>query len=150
MFTAGWVGMSAAMLRPITRLLKKSRNQPAMEMFYPEILLLAGFGLVWGFLYGALMNLWQWPFIIGPQDQSWIAGMDLGQALQHYFAFYLVTSLAWDAIAAMGNVLLVLLFGPAALKALRRFQSRFVFRYTTEKIDTGECVRQAGADGHPG
>jgi energy-coupling factor transport system substrate-specific component len=98
----------------------------------PEIIVLALFGLLWGFLYGAIMNLWQWPFIMGPQGQSWAAGLRLSETLQRYLAFYLVTSLVWDAIAAFGNVLLLLAFGAPSLRALRRFQKRFAFSYTPE------------------
>jgi energy-coupling factor transport system substrate-specific component len=98
----------------------------------PEIILLAGFGLLWGFAYGAIMNLWQWPFITGPQNQSFAAGLGVVATLQHYMAFYLVTSVVWDAIAAAGNVLLLLTFGAPALRALRRFRQRFEFNYTPE------------------
>jgi energy-coupling factor transport system substrate-specific component len=88
--------------------------------------------LVWGFLYGAIMNLWQWPFIVGAQGQSWAAGLGFMETLQRYLAYYLVTSLVWDTIAAFGNVLLILAFGIPTLKALRRFQQRFTFDYTPE------------------
>ena len=128
MFTAGWVGMSTTILRPITGILLKRRDQKNHLPINGEVIVLAIYGLLWGFLYGAIMNLWQWPFIIGPVGQSWIAGLGMAQALQHYFAFYLVTSLVWDAIAAVGNVLLLLALGAPTLKALRRFRQRFTFR----------------------
>ena len=38
----------------------------------------------------------------------------------------------WDAIAAIGNLLIILAFGAATLKALRRFKNRFVFNFTPE------------------
>ena len=78
------------------------------------------------------MNLWQWPFIAGPQNQSFMAGSGLLATLQRYLAFYLVTSLVWDAVAAIGNVLLLLALGKPALRALRRFRQRFEFIYTAE------------------
>jgi energy-coupling factor transport system substrate-specific component len=129
MFTAGWVGMSAGGLKRILQPWLSRISHDAQWRINPEIILLAGFGFLWGFLYGGLMNLWQWPFIMGPQGQSWSAGMGLRETLQHYLAFYLVTSLIWDAIAAFGNVLLLGAFGSPALRALRRFQERFTFTY---------------------
>jgi energy-coupling factor transport system substrate-specific component len=132
MFTAGWVGMSTAMLRPVMRKLSTMAPKGNPLPVKLEIIALATYGLLWGFLYGAVMNLWQWPFIAGPQDQSWSAGLGLGETVRRYLAFYLVTSLVWDAIAASGNFLLLLAFGAPALKALRRFQCRFTFRYTPD------------------
>jgi energy-coupling factor transport system substrate-specific component len=130
MFTAGWVGMSAIVLRPVVNSLSARKKQNTGSSNRTEIYLLAGFGLVWGFLYGGIMNLWQWPFIAGPQTQSFAAGQGFVQTLRHYLAFYLVTSFAWDAVAATGNVLLLLALGIPALRALRRFRQRFEFTYT--------------------
>ena len=133
MFTAGWVGMSAMFLRPFMQPLMAKYQLQKGTGINREIIMLAIFGLAWGFLYGSIMNLWQWPFIAGPQVQSWIAGSGFMVTLQHYLAFYLVTSLVWDAIAAIGNFLLILAFGAATLRALRRFQQRFVFIYVPDK-----------------
>jgi len=132
MFTAGWVGMSTPILRPMIKALTSKQDRQAKSTGTTEIILLAGFGLLWGFLYGAIMNLWQWPFIAGPQSQSYAAGLGFMATLQHYLAFYLVTSLVWDAVAAIGNVLLLLALGKPALRALRRFRQRFEFSYTPE------------------
>lgn len=129
MFTAGWVGMSTPILRPIAGILVKGRDQKKHLPINGEVIVIAIYGLIWGFLYGAIMNLWQWPFIVGPVGQSWVAGLGIAHALQRYFAFYLVTSLVWDAIAAVGNVLLLLTLGAPTLKALRRFRQRFSFTY---------------------
>ena len=137
MFTAGWVGMSTPLLRPIVRGLQRSldrirRRPPAAEKragLTAEVLALAAFGVFWGFLYGGLMNLWEWPFIAGPQNQSWAAGMSLADGIRRYAAYYLVTSLAWDLAGAAGNLLLMLSFGAPALRALKRFRQRFAFVY---------------------
>jgi energy-coupling factor transport system substrate-specific component len=134
MFTAGWVGMSTPLLRPVIKVLMSKYNPKGKTRINPEIVVLALYGFGWGFLYGAIMNLWQWPFFTGPQGQSWTAGLGLGATLQRYLSFYLVTSLAWDAIAAIGNVLLLFAFGAPTIKALRRFQKRFAFNYTPEVV----------------
>lgn len=132
MFTAGWVGMSAIIVRPLVSAFKTRRRQDSTSSDRMEIYLLAVFGLLWGFLYGGIMNLWQWPFIAGPQSQSYVAGLGFLSTLRHYLAFYLVTSLLWDVVAAIGNVLLLLALGAPALQALRRFRQRFEFTYIPE------------------
>lgn len=125
MFTAGWVGMSAALLRPfITRWKLKGKKM--------EIWLLMAFGLVWGLLYGAIMNLWAWPFMNGPTDQFWTPGLGWEQTLQRYGVYYLVTSLAWDLSRSVGNILLIGLFGAPTLRALRRFQQRMTYTRPAE------------------
>ena len=122
MFTAGWMGMSAALCRPLLERLHLSGKKA-------EIWLLMGVGAVWGLAYGAIMNLWAWPFVAGPADQYWAPGVGLLETLHRYGVYYLVTSLAWDLAGSAGNVLLIGIFGAPTLKALRRFEQRLVFRY---------------------
>jgi energy-coupling factor transport system substrate-specific component len=92
--------------------------------------LLGGFGYVWGFLFGALMNLWFWPFA-PPGELGWLPGSGLAATIQQYLRFYIVTSLAWDAVRALGNVILIALLGRVVLKELRRFRERFWFTTAT-------------------
>jgi energy-coupling factor transport system substrate-specific component len=94
-----------------------------------ELILIAVFGLLWGFGYGAITNLWFWPFIAGPQNQSFSTGYSLVTTLKNYGVYYLATSSFWDLGRAVGNVVMVSVFGLAALKALRRFQTRFNFTH---------------------
>ncbi|WP_298817212.1 ECF transporter S component [Chloroflexus sp.] len=118
MFVSGWMGMSAGLLTPLGRSLKPGG--------WGELTMLAGFGYLWGFLFGALMNLWFWPF--APAGSlGWTPGSGLTATIQQYFIFYTVTSLAWDATRALGNALLIALLGRLALKELRRFRNRFWF-----------------------
>ncbi len=120
MLTAGWVGLSAPLCRGPARALGGPGGRS-------EILLLALFGALWGFGYGAIMNLWFWPFASGPLDQHYQAGISLGETLRRYLAFYLATSLIWDLAGAVGNGLLIGAFGGPILRALRRFERRFAF-----------------------
>jgi energy-coupling factor transport system substrate-specific component len=90
--------------------------------------MLAIFGFGWGFLYGAIMNLYTWPFIAGDPAMSWQPGSGLEGFLARYGAFYLATSLIWDVGGAVGNVLLLLILGVPGLCALVRFRDRFDFR----------------------
>lgn len=119
MLTAGWVGLSSPLLRPLARWLR-------VEGRWPEIALLALFGLGWGLLYGALMNLSSWAFIAGPGVP---AATTFGETLKQYGVYYVTTSLLWDVARGLGNAALTLAFGAPTLRALRRFHKRFSFTY---------------------
>jgi energy-coupling factor transport system substrate-specific component len=121
MIVAGWVGMSAPALRPLVHILPGNTRKT-------EIVALAIFGVLWGLLYGAIMNLWAWPFLAGPADQSWTPGIDSLETLRRYGIYYLATSLAWDLARSAGNVLFITAFGTPTLTILRRFQQRFSFQ----------------------
>lgn len=122
MFTAAWVGLSAPLCRPAVRLLRG-------EGGWIEVVVLALFSGGWGFVYGAVMNIWFWPFASGPTTQHWQPGVALSDTLQRYAVFYLLTSFGWDLFRGIGNVALVLAFGRPTLRVLRRFHRRFGFRY---------------------
>jgi energy-coupling factor transport system substrate-specific component len=110
MFATGWVGLSAGWLPRLQRWPRA------------EVLTLAGFGFAWGMLFGAIMNLWFWPYL----DPGAAAG-GAGDAIQRYAIFYGLTSAWWDLGRAGGNALLILLFGAPILRLLYRFRRRFQF-----------------------
>jgi energy-coupling factor transport system substrate-specific component len=124
MFTAGWVGMLSGWLPELRR--------------YPkaEPIILALWGGVLGFIFGAIMNIWFWPYLAGGggplPGATWQPGMSAASTLRSYLVFYVVTSLWWDLARAAGNALLLLLFGGAILRVLRRFRSRFRFDLAPE------------------
>lgn len=89
-----------------------------------EIAVLAAYAWIWGFLYGAILNLWFWPFAIGDGDLAWNPDLSFTETLSHYWSFYVATSLGWDAAGALANALLVVLTGAALLPAFRRFSGR--------------------------
>jgi energy-coupling factor transport system substrate-specific component len=116
-FAAGWVGLTAGWL-------------PHLQSKRQELALLTMFSFGWGLLFGAILNLYYWPFLataagdaVQPQSGIW-------QALARYGAFYLTTSFAWDLARALGNALLVLAIGLPVLRALRRFRDRMQFEVT--------------------
>jgi energy-coupling factor transport system substrate-specific component len=121
MLTAGWVGLSAPLCRPFIHLFG--------EGGWAEIAILALFGAGWGIMYGIIINVWFWPFMTGPAEQSWIPGMGVVDSVQRYAVFYVVTSLFWDAFRGFGNAALIVAFGLPTLRALRRFRQRFDFEY---------------------
>jgi len=114
MLAAGWVGMGAAWL---------PRRRGA-------VVLLAIYGLAWGWLYGALTNLYFWPYMFNTPDLGWQPGLGLVSTLQRYGRFYLITSLAWDTVGAIGNLVLLLTLGRSLLKALERFRRRVLVVWT--------------------
>ena len=89
-----------------------------------EVVALAAYGWVWGFGYGAIMNLWSWPFLTGTGPTQWRPGLGVGPTLAHYWSYYVATSFAWDAAGALFNALLILATGAALLPRLRRHAHR--------------------------
>jgi energy-coupling factor transport system substrate-specific component len=118
MFASGWIGMTAGLLGLV--LAPPLRGHRRLEL-----LALASFAGLWGFLFGAIMNLWFWPFVAGGESISWRPGMGLGETMAHYWSFYLLTSAGWDAWRAAANVALVLVAGRPVLDALARYRDRF-------------------------
>ncbi len=113
MWTLGWLGLTAGWLPHLPR-------HPRVEAA-----LLAVFGAAWGFLFGAIMNLWFWPFVAGDPAQSWQAGLGVADAVRRYAVFYLATSFWWDVVGAAANFVVLLLFAAPLLRVLRRFRRRF-------------------------
>jgi len=118
MFTSGWVGLTSAWLPEL-------RRWPRAE-----VAMLAGWGLVWGFSFGAIMNLWFWPYVFAPGQEGmyWQPGLGLIETMKRYAVFYSLTSLWWDLGRATGNALLLLFFAAPIVKLLRRFEQRFHFK----------------------
>jgi len=117
MFAAGWVGLLSGLLPSLAR-------HPRAEA-----LMLAAWGLILGFIFGLLMNIYFWPYVFTPgqSEMYWQPGLGFGEILRRYALFYAVTSLWWDLARAVGNFVLLLLFAAAVLRLLRRFQQRFFF-----------------------
>ena len=114
MLALSWMGASAGLAGRITR-----RLPPRIE-----VVVLAAFGWVWMFLFGAIMNLWSWPFLVGNGPTLWHPGLGIAGTARHYWAYYWATSFAWDAAGAVCNAILILVTGVALLRTLRRFAHR--------------------------
>lgn len=113
MLALGWMGAGAGFLGLVTK-----RLSP-----WAEVGVLAAYGWVWGFVFGAILNLWFWPFQRGG-DLDWVPGMSLGQTLDRYWSFYVATSLAWDAAGALANALIIVIVGKPLMATLRRYATR--------------------------
>ncbi|QLQ05741.1 MAG: hypothetical protein HZY76_06435 [Anaerolineae bacterium] len=103
MFTTGWVGMLGAVL-------PRFPNKPLLE-----VTLLAVWGMILGLLFGFIMNIWFWPFIMGPQQSTlyWQPGLSVG----HF--------------SALSGVLPghVTHLGPVARRAMPYWSSSSAFRF---------------------
>jgi energy-coupling factor transport system substrate-specific component len=115
MIAAGWVCMGAGLL---------PRASGRAERW-----LLAAYGLVCGMAYGAVMNLWFWPFLgdSAPSGAGYLPGADAATNLGHYAVFYVTTSLAWDLPRGVLTAVLTLLASGSLLRALRRSVRRARF-----------------------
>jgi len=126
MLSAAWIGLGAGLLphRIFGRTIKGGG----------EIALLAGYGVLAAYLFGALMNMWYWPFVTGAMDESlaglaYIPGGPLGENLHHFLVYTLLTStLGWDTGRAITNAVAIVILGPPVLAVLRRAARRARFR----------------------
>ena len=110
MVAVGWVGLGAGLL--------------PKGSWSVRIGALAVYGFVTGYLFGALMNLWTWPFLTNGSAIDWNPAAGAATNLHHYATYYLATSLAWDTFRAVGNVALVILLGRPILGAMDRAARR--------------------------
>ena len=111
-----------------------------------EVAVLAAYAWAWGFVYGALLNLWFWPFVRDGGPLSWSPGMGPTETLHRYWSFYVTTSFAWDAAGAVANAVLVALTGRAVLRTLRRFSVRLDPVVEVGEVSPGDrCAMKEGA-----
>ncbi len=116
MMASAWFGLGAGLL-------------PRRLRGRAEIAMLAAYGALASLAYGALMNLWFWPFSLGEGTAlSYVAGDPLSANLERFAVFTLVTStLGFDLGRAITTVLAIVLLGPAILAVLRRAARRASF-----------------------
>lgn len=98
----GLVGFTAGMLR----------NRSFMQYKWGK----AMFALIWGFLFGWIMNLWGVFALINGVD---------GQFNWAIFLSYFVGSAFFDFMHAISNVFFFLVFGKSWLKILTRFKKKY-------------------------
>jgi energy-coupling factor transport system substrate-specific component len=113
MMAAGLVGIGAGLL-----------PKPAAKWL--QLVTLVTYAIVAAYVYGALMTLWNWPYLAGTgTDISYLAGAGIGENLARFFTYELVTGgLLWDTGRAITTSVLILLTAPALLATLRRAAGR--------------------------
>jgi energy-coupling factor transport system substrate-specific component len=119
MICAAWIGAGAGAIPMSVR---------------PEFqrVVLAGYGALVGFLFGALMNLYSWPFAAPgaeiAQSLYWVPGLTLAETGERYWRFYLTTSLVHDATRAVATAALLLFAGPPIVRLLQRYHLQVSWR----------------------
>lgn len=113
MMAAGLVGLGAGLL-------------PKPGAKWLQLVTLVTYAIVAAYVYGALMTLWNWPYLAGTgTDISYLAGAGIGENLTRFFTYELVTGgLLWDTGRAITTSVLILLTAPALLATLRRAAGR--------------------------
>lgn len=111
MIAVGWLGMGAGLV-------------PRKAPWKVRVGALALYGLVAGYLFGAVMNLWFWPFGSRGLEVGWAPQLGGAENFRRYLGFYFQTSFAWDTARAIGNAALVLALGRPLLAALDRAARR--------------------------
>lgn len=132
MLASGWVGMGAGYIG------RFSTPTRTLQTRGREILALAAYGCAAGLAYGALLDLWEWPFLLGTGSSpiSWEPHLSLLDLARRFGAFYLTTSLVYDIFRAAGNLLLLAVLGAPVIAALRRFRRRFLVQWNVPALAT--------------
>lgn len=119
MFAAAWMGISAGWL---SWCLARANVHGRAEVLAVVIL-----GFAWGLLFGAITNLWSWPFFAAGPDISYEAGLGPVETLRRYWNYYILTSFGWDLLRSVCNAAVLVIVGGPLLRALVRFRQRFTF-----------------------
>ena len=93
-----------------------------MRRFKPALIWLIPFGVLWGYLYGWIMNTWYWVAFVYPLTFK-------------TFLFYQSTSLWFDTFHAIGNAIFLGVFGLKTIGILERFQKRFKWSFVKTDQD---------------
>jgi len=113
MMAAGLVGIGAGVL-------------PKFKRPWAAVTTMILYAVIAAFAYGALMTMWNWPFLAGTGGAlSYEAGAPLVDNLTRFIQYELVTGgLLWDAGRAVTTSLLIALSGKVLLATLSRVASR--------------------------
>jgi len=113
MMAAGLVGLGAGALW-------RARGRIA------QIAILIGYAIIAAFVYGALMTMWNWPFLAGlGTTLSFVPGASIASNLQRFVQYEILTGgLLWDLGRAITTSTLIALTAPALLTSLRRAANR--------------------------
>jgi energy-coupling factor transport system substrate-specific component len=113
MMAAGLIGLVAGML-------------PKPKARWLELATLVTFAVIGAYAYGALMTLWNWPFLLGVgTDISYQPGAGIIENIIRFVKYELLTGgLLWDTGRAITTSVLILITAPALLTTLKRAARR--------------------------
>lgn len=141
-FALGWVGAGAGMIDPRSRRFGVGPKGGLRT----RIVVLAVYGALASYVFGALMNLWFWPIAVGPAtDISFISGGSFAENAQRFFGYTLVTStFTWDSVRAVTTVIGIVATGAPVLRALNRASiATSTTRRSTSPQDDGRQTRRS-------
>ena len=125
MLCAAWVGLGAGLLP------RRAFGRAISGRW--EIAMLAAYGVVAAYLFGALMNLSGWPFLLGVAVPGASGDLTFDPTagplhnLRTFAAYTLITSTgSFDTGRAITTAVAVVVLGPAVLTTLRRASRRAV------------------------
>lgn len=108
-FAVGWVGAGAGLVALI-----------GLQKKY-QIWFLALYAALASYLFGAVMNLWFWPFAVADSTIAYDASAPASQNLSSFLLYTLTTStLGWDSVRAISLAALILLLGGPLVQVMRR------------------------------
>ncbi len=113
MMAAGIIGVGAGLL-------------PKSKRMWLQVGVMILYGVIGAYVYGALMTLWNWPFLAGVgSDVSYLAGAGVIENLGRFLNYEIFTGgLLWDTGRAITTSILITVTAPALLTTLRRAANR--------------------------
>jgi energy-coupling factor transport system substrate-specific component len=90
-----------------------------LRRFNPGTKSLTIIGLIWGYAYGVIINIWFWASFIYPLTAT-------------TFVFSMINSIWFDTLHAVGNAFFLNIFGTKTISILERFKKRFHVEYRPE------------------
>lgn len=113
MMAAALVGLGAGLL-------------PRVRPLWAQLSVLVIYAVIASYFYGALMTLWNWPFLAGTGTAvSYSPGAGFTTNLMRFWQYQIITGgLIWDTGRAVTTCALICVTAPALLTTLRRAASR--------------------------
>ena len=112
MLAAGWVAIGVGLL-------------PNFSSLRVERALLALYGAFTALVFGILMDLQLWPWLLGTDTQlSYLPGGSFSENLSRFFTFHFATALSWDLPRSIVTAALLLITAKPILGSLRRAKTR--------------------------
>ena len=109
---AGWIAAGVSVI-------------PKGLSFQLERVLLMAYGVFAALLFGALMDLQLWPWLLGSDTQlSYLPGASVMENFGRFLTFHFATALSWDLPRAIVTASLIFISAKSVLGALRRAKSR--------------------------
>lgn len=109
---AGWIALGVGLI-------------PKKLNFKVERIALALYGAIAAFLFGLLMDLQLWPWLLGSDTQlSYLPGASVGENLSRFITFHFATALSWDLPRAIVTATLIMVTARPVLNSLKRASTR--------------------------